>query len=66
MAFRWRTDVGLLLVVFGSPPPHQLKNVSQGWAPSDKTFWIRACGCYAKPTEYTRNMCYFHVTSRIY
>ena len=41
MAFRWRADDGPLIVVFGSPSPHQLKKPSQLDTP-DKTFWIRA------------------------
>ena len=40
MAFRWRSDGGPFIAVFGSPIPHQLKRDQR--PPSDKTFWIRA------------------------
>ena len=36
---------GPLIVVFGSFLPHQTKKkLCQSWIPTDKTFWIRACG----------------------
>ena len=50
MAFRWRADDGTFLdiLIFGylDPlTPQQLKKKKryQIWAPSDKSFWIRAC-----------------------
>ena len=43
MAFRWWTDDGPLIVVFGSSLPSSItKKRCQSWTPSDKTFWIRA------------------------
>ena len=40
-------DNGPLIVVNGSSLPSSTKNISkksrQGWTPSGKTFWIRAC-----------------------
>ena len=46
MAFRWRADDGLLIVVLGPSLPSSTKKTHknrQSWTPSDKTFWIRAC-----------------------
>ena len=48
MAFRWQADDGQLLVVFGYPLPSSTKKKKRKTkkkqlAPSDKTFWIRAC-----------------------
>ena len=43
MAFCWRAGDGPLIVVHGSPSPHQLKKKRcQSKTPSDKAFWIRA------------------------
>ena len=46
MTFRWRTDDGPFIVVFGSSIPSSTKKKVeryQIWTPSDKTFWTRAC-----------------------
>ena len=42
MAFHWRADDGLLILVFGS----STKKRCQIWTPSSKTFRIRACLVY--------------------
>ena len=42
MAFRWRADDGLLMVVFDSYLLSTKKTCKSG-TPSDKTFLIRAC-----------------------
>ena len=46
--FCWRVDDGPFIVVFGSSLPSSTKTNNNksflSWTPSDKTFWIRACG----------------------
>ena len=43
MAFCWRADDGLLIVLFGSYLRSSTKKRSQSRSPSDKISWIRAC-----------------------
>ena len=39
MAFRWRADDGLLIMVLGSSLPSSIKIRCQRWTLSDKTSW---------------------------
>ena len=61
MAFRWRTDDGPLIVVFGSSLPSTTKKETLSKVdPSVKTFWIRA---WSVPTRLVRCINYFSLVS---